>query len=295
MKVLVTGGQGFIGSHVIERLLKMGHKAISFDRRFVSKKQVCGVEYFIGDVCDADAVNQAVYAADAVINLSGILGTAETLQHVPETMRVNVLGTINVFEALRKYDSLKKRCVYITLPDVWQNPYAISKRTAKDLALYVYNQELGTEIQVVRAFNVYGERQKYKPVRKFAPSFIIRALTGQPLQVYGDGGQMMDLVYAGDTADILIMALEAPKVASEVIDAGSGEGVPVIMVAKLISEITGAPIEYLPMRKGETSKAVIRGDTSTLERWLGKYEFTPIREGMRRTVEWYKKHYKELI
>src|SRR3989344_1976577 len=289
-KVLVTGGQGFIGQHVVQKLLDKGYQVVSFDRHV--KKSVEGVENFVGDVRDAKSVDQAVYGVDAVIHLAGILGTAETLQHVAETVDANVMGTLNVFEAIKKYG---KRCVYITLPDVWQNPYSITKRTAKDFALYVYNKELGTEIQVVRGFNVYGEGQKYKPVRKFAPSFIIRALLGQPLQVFGDGDQMMDLVYVGDTADILIKALEAPKVATEVIDAGSGEGVPVIAVAKLISEMTGAKIEHLPMRPGESSKAVIKGDTSTIEKWLGKHEFTPIKEGMTRTVNWYKEHYKELI
>lgn len=296
MKILVIGGQGFIGGHVIKKLLEKGHGVVSFDRRMAA--QVPGTQHFVADIRDRNAVNQAVFESDAVMHLAGILGTTETLLHVPETMEVNILGTLNVFEALRKYQQDKKtakRCVYITLPDVWQNPYAISKRTAKDLALHVYNKEFGTEIQVVRGFNVYGEGQKYKPVRKFAPSFIIRALTGQSLQVFGDGTQLVDLVYVGDTADILIKALEAPQVADEVIDAGSGEGVPIIEVAKLISRETGAPIEYLPMRKGETSKAVIRGNVSTLKKWLGKFEFTPLEVGMKKTIDWYKKHYKELL
>lgn len=290
MKVLVTGGQGFIGGHVVDVLLVRGHRVVSFDRHI--KKNNPAVEQFFGDIRDEKAVDQAIYACDATIHLAGILGTAETKEHVKETLDVNLLGTVTVFDAVRKY---KKRCVYITLPDVWQNPYSISKRAAKDLALFVYNQELGAEIQVVRGFNVYGEGQKYKPVRKFAPSFIIRALTGQKLQVFGDGSQLVDLVYAGDTAEILVRALEAPEIANEVIDAGSGEGVPIIDVAKLISKMTRAPIEFLPMRPGETSKAIIRGDTSTLEKWLGKYEFISLEEGMKRTVNWYKEHYKELL
>ncbi|HEY4521732.1 MAG TPA: SDR family NAD(P)-dependent oxidoreductase [Candidatus Paceibacterota bacterium] len=290
MKVLVTGGQGFIGSHVVRKLLEHGHRVVSFDRYF--KKWVPDIENFIGDVRDEKAIDQAVYTTDAVIHLAGILGTAETLQHIKETIDININGTIGIFEAIRKYN---RRCVYITLPDVWQNPYSITKRAVKDFALYVYNKELGTEIQVVRGFNVYGEGQKYKPVRKFAPSFIIRALLGEKLQVFGDGSQLVDLVYAGDTAEILIRAMEADKVADEVIDAGSGEGVPIIEVAKIISKMTGADIEHLPMRKGETSKAIIRGDVSTLERWLGKYEFISLEEGMTRTVNWYKEHYKELI
>ena len=96
-------------------------------------------------------------------------------------------------------------------------------------------------------------------------------------------------------AAILVKALEAPKVATEVIDAGSGEGVPIIDFANLISDMTGAKIEHLPMRKGETSKAVIRGDVATLDKWLGGHTFTSLDEGIKKTVDWYKKHYKELI
>ncbi len=289
MKVLVTGAQGFIGSHVVKKLLERRYQVVSFDRRL--SKSIEGVHNFVADVRDKNAVDQAVFDADGIIHLAGILGTAETLQHVLETADVNVMGTLNVFEAIRKY---KKPCVYITLPDVWQNPYAITKRTAKDFAL-LYNREFGTKINVVRGFNVYGEGQKFKPVRKFAPSFIIRALLGQPLQVYGDGSQLMDLVYVEDTAEILIRALETSKIADEVIDAGSGEGVPVIKVATIVAEMLSAKIEHLPMRLGETNKAVIRGNTETLKRWIGDFEFTNIEVGMKKTVEWYSKHFKELL
>lgn len=288
-KVLVTGGQGFIGSHVISKLLSRGYQVVSFDRRFC--EPVKGVKNFTADIRDKNAVDQAVFDCDGVIHLAGILGTSETLQHIIETSEINITGTLNVFEAVKKYS---KKCVYITLPDVWHNPYAITKRTAKDFA-FLYNREFGTHINVVRGFNVYGEGQKFKPVRKFAPSFIIRAIMGQPLQVYGDGSQLVDLVYVGDTAEILVRALELDKVATEVIDSGSGKGEPLIKVAKLISETLKAKIEFLPMRVGETSKAIIRGDTTTLHRWLGKFEFTPIEIGMKKTVAWYKKHYKELI
>jgi len=288
-KILVTGGQGFIGGHVIQKLLERGHQPVSFDRKI--GKQLPGVQYFVGDVRDKNAVDQAVYESEGVIHLAGILGTAETLQHIPETVDVNIIGTINVFEAIKKY---KRPAVYITLPDVWQNPYAFTKRTAKDFA-FLYNKEFGTKINVVRAFNVYGEGQKFKPVRKFAPSFIIRAIQGEPLQVFGDGSQTMDLVYAGDTAEILVRALEMPETATEVIDAAPGEGVPVLKIASLIAKDLNSKIEYLPMRPGETNKAVIQGNTETLNRWIKNFKFTPIEVGMKKTIDWYKAHWKELV
>lgn len=288
-KVLVTGGQGFIGGHVIQKLLDRGYQAVSFDRK--AGHYVPGVSYFVGDVRDKNAIDQAVFESDGVIHLAGILGTSETLQHIPETVDVNLTGTLNVFEAIKKY---QKPCVYITLPDVWQNPYAITKRTAKDFAL-LYNREFKTKINIVRGFNVYGEGQKFKPVRKFAPSFIIRAIQGEPLQVFGDGSQLMDLVYAGDTAEVLVRALEIPETATEVIDAAPGEGTPVIKIANLIANMLNGKVEHLPMRPGETNKAVIQGNTDTLKRWIKDFKFTPIEVGMKKTVDWYKEHYKKLI
>jgi nucleoside-diphosphate-sugar epimerase len=287
--VLVTGGQGFIGSHVVQRLLAKGYRVVSFDRRFA--KVVPEVEFFYGDIRDAKAVEQAVFATDGVIHLAGILGTVETLQHIPETVDVNIVGTINVFEAIKKY---KHPCVYITLPDVWKNPYSFTKRTAKDFA-FLYNREFGTKINVVRSFNVYGEGQKYKPVRKFAPQWIIGALLGKPLEVYGEGSQLMDLVYVGDVAEILIRALETPKTATEVIDAAPGDAVTVKQVANLMAKLLGAQIVSKPMRQGETSEAVIRGNPETTRRWIGDFQFTPVEEGMERTIRWYKEHYRELL
>jgi nucleoside-diphosphate-sugar epimerase len=249
------------------------------------------VEFFCGDIRDTKAVEQAIFAADGVIHLAGILGTVETLQHIPETVDVNIVGTINVFEAIKKY---KRPCVYITLPDVWKNPYTFTKRTAKDFA-FLYNREFNTKINVVCGFNVYGEGQKYKPVRKFAPQWIIGALLGKPLEVYGDGSQLMDLVYVGDVAEILIRALETSKTATEVIDAAPGDAVTVKQVADLMAKMLGAQIVSKPMRAGETSEAVIKGNTETTKRWIGDFRFTPIEEGMERTINWYKEHYRELL
>ncbi|TSC89696.1 MAG: hypothetical protein G01um10143_186 [Parcubacteria group bacterium Gr01-1014_3] len=292
-KVLVTGGQGFIGGHVIRKLIERGYQVISLDRHF--SKPFVGVEYRANDICDAEAVDQAVFAVDGVIHLAGILGTAETLQHISETVKANICGTINVFEAIRKY---QKRCVYITLPDVWMNPYAITKRTAKDFA-FVYNNAFGTKINVVRGFNVYGEGQKYKPVQKFAPNWIIGAIQGKPLKVYGDGSQLMDLVYVGDTAEILIRALESDKTmmnSDEVIDAAPGQGVPVIEVANLFAKMLDAKIDFQPMRAGETNKAIIQANVETQKRFFGEEcKFTSLEDGMTKTIEWYKEHYQELL
>ena len=140
--------------------------------------------------------------------------------------------------------------------------------------------------------------QKYKPVRKFAPQWIISAILDKPIEVYGDGSQLMDLVYVGDTAEILIRSLKLAadgQAADQVIDAGPGEGVPVKKIAEILSYILNAKIIYKPMRPGETNKAIIKADTTTLERWLGSFQFTPIEIGMENTVRWYRDHYKELI
>ncbi|MFH1955868.1 MAG: NAD-dependent epimerase/dehydratase family protein [Patescibacteria group bacterium] len=181
--ILVTGGNGFIGSHVVENLLNKGHVPIIFDRKGPTA-QVKGVSYFWGDIINKNSVDEAVLNSDGVIDLAGILGTSETVDNPFPCIETNILGALNVFEACRSH---VKPAVQISLGNFWMNnPYSISKNTAERLAL-MYNKEHGTRIAIVRGLNAYGEGQKHAPVRKIIPNFIVRALRNTPIEIYGDG------------------------------------------------------------------------------------------------------------
>ena len=269
MKVLVTGGNGFIGGYVCERLTALGHDAVIFDRvlgAIEGRDNPYG--FALGDVRDHTAVFESVYHCDGVIHLAGVLGTQETLSDSTPAIETNILGSMNVFRAC---DLHKKKCVYIAVGNHWMNnPYSITKTTAERFALML-NKERGTQIAVVRGLNAYGPRQKTGPVRKIMPTFINQALRGEPIQVYGDGSQVMDMIYVEDLADILCRALLAEHGAYDrVFEAGTGRRTTVEFIARQVLAQMGdrathrADLQFLPMRPGEPEKSEVLANPKTL-------------------------------
>lgn len=285
MKILVTGGNGFIGSHVVDLLQEQGHTVTIFDRHRRPFRD--DVEQFAADIKDGEAVFDAVSRHDGIINLVGILGTSETVSSPHESVAVNIDGAINVYEAVRKFG---KRCVQITVGNyTWNNSYAITKYTAERFGL-MYNKEYGTQIVVVRGLNVYGPRQKHAPVRKVVPNFIRLALRNEPIEIYGDGEQLLDLIYVRDTVEILVRALLMDHGAYDhIIEAGSGKLVMVNDLARTIIEAAGSrsKLVHLPMRPGEPVHSVTKSDPSTLAP-LAYLPQTSLPDGIKRTVAWYR-------
>ena len=287
-KVLVTGGNGFIGSHVVDNLKAKGFDVVIFDRYKDNKTgERKDVQYFYGDVTDSAAIHEAVYHADGVIHLAGVLGTQETVQNPFPAIQTNIIGSLNVFEACSRN---KKKGVYIAVGNHWMNnPYSITKTTAERFAL-MYNKERGTQIAVVRGLNAYGPRQKSHPVRKITPNFILPALKGEDILVYGDGNQRMDMIYVGDLAEILVRALtEDHKHYSEVFEGGTGIAPTVNEIAETIIRLTGSKsrLEHVAMRPGETEGSVVVADVETL-RALNFTKFTSLEEGLNKTIPWYR-------
>lgn len=295
-RILVTGGQGFIGSHLVDLLLEKGHSVTVYDRKDerVSFPQWKEVRFFLGDIRDSEAISDAISHHDAVFNLAGLLGTSEMVTTPREGVEANILGALNVYEAVRKHG---KKCVQITVGNyTWLNTYAITKYTAERFAL-MYNQEYGTKIVVVRGLNVYGPRQKHAPIRKVVPNFVLRALKNETIEVFGEGNQLLDMIYVRDTAKILWVALELDhKVYDQTIEAGSGKPVTANHLAEIIIKAakSKSQIKYLPMRTGEPAGSVTKADPKTLEplNWRPE-DFTPLEKGLAETIEWYARYYKE--
>ena len=291
MRILVTGGTGFIGQWVCKALQARGDVPEVFDRR--SAPRDLPWERVLGDVEHAVSVSEAVAASDGVIHLAGVLGTQETIQNPSPTIETNIYGSVHVFEACARYH---KPCVYITVGNHWmQNPYSITKTTAERFA-HMYNQERGACISIVRALNAYGPGQKVGPVRKIIPTFITQALKGGPIEIYGDGTQIMDLIYVEDLAEILVQALGKPAPWGEVYSAGTGRRTTVEEIAQAVWATTGRPdalglaIRHLPMRPGEPPQSVVVGDPQTLQPLYPKrgYSFLSLTEGLQRTVAYYR-------
>jgi nucleoside-diphosphate-sugar epimerase len=291
MKILVTGGSGFIGNHVVDNLLKKNYKVVIFDRYKKEKRE--DVEYFYGDIRDWESISEAIYKCDGVIHLAGILGTQETVKNPLPAVQTNILGSLNVFEACYQYN---KKCVYIAVGNHWMNnPYSITKTTAERFAL-MYNKERGTKIAIVRGFNAYGPRQQVKPVRKIIPNFILPALKNEDILIYGNGEQKMDMIYVEDLAEILVRALIFEhNCYDKIFEGGTGIAPIVNEIAEAIIELTNSKskINHTEMRPGEDKDSVVKADINTLRPILApveNYKFVSLEQGLKNTIEWYKEH-----
>ena len=283
-KILVTGGSGFIGSYVVDNLLNKGYEVTIFDRE---KKGLGMVKTFMGDVTNQEAVLDAVGKSDGVIHLAGRLGTVETINDPIPSVMVNTIGSLNVFKAVKDFEI---PAVYISVGNYWMNnSYSITKYSAEKFA-FMYNQAHQTKIAVVRGLNAYGPRQKSYPVKKIIPTFILQALKKEPIKVYGDGEQVMDMIYVEDIAEVLVRALTVDhNQYDRVFEAGTGRVTTVNEIATLINNLTGnlAGITHVPMRSGEESNSVVKGNTFTLLP-LGKFYFSALEKGLLPTIKYYK-------
>lgn len=291
-KVVVFGGSGFIGGHVVDALIERGIEPLIFDRYPKNYITSPGL-FFVGDIKDREAVLEAVGLSDGAINLAGILGTSETVNNPYPSVDVNITGGLNFLEACRH---TKKRGVQITVGNHFMNnSYAITKTTIERFA-DMYNQEHDCRIAVVRGLNAYGPRQKHKPVRKIIPNFVIRALRGEPIEIFGEGSSVMDMIFVKDVADVLVRALLSDRVMPQgwIFEAGTGAKTTVLEIANMVNKIAGnkAGIKHLPMRQGEPEHSVVLGNPSTLlPLGLTAGNLKTLYEGLTETVQWYKENY----
>jgi UDP-glucose 4-epimerase len=284
MRVLVTGGSGFLGSFVVERLLQRGHEVKIFDAR--KPQWTPEVEWLEQDIADADGVQDCIDQSrpEAIVHMAGLLGTTETFDHPAETVRTNVIGTINVLQACRRRP--ESRYVGVQTGTPWLSPYAISKQAATNFARG-YHQAFGIPVTILKIFNAYGPRQDGTgPVNKIVPRFAVNALRGRPLPIFGDGQQVIDLVYAESCAECYVRAIESAPGGGEVIEVGSGKPISVLEVAGRILDIVGGgDLEFLPRRLGEGREYPV-ADTTMAGELLG-YAPQASLDRLPETVEWY--------
>lgn len=271
-KVLVTGSAGFIGQAVCAELNSRGIVSVEFDGTCdVRNRQIVrGAMGMLGE-------------GDGIINLAGILGTAETVGAEYKAAEVNILGALNVFDIAAERDLALVQIA--TGHEGQPNPYAITKKCITDLALSRC-QWKGQRISVVRAYHVYGPGQKMcaphgkSSVRKIIPSFVARALTGMDIEINGDGTQTIDLVYLDDVAKVLVDALEGPY--GHITEAGTGWPMTVNGAAEDVIRAckSESKIVHKHMRVGEPEGAtVVAGTPLCPNPWPYKLD---------ETVEWYR-------
>lgn len=277
--IAVTGATGFIGGYVVEELLRRGYEVIAVDRAARTLPE--GVEMFLGDVRDKNAMTELAAHADGIIHLAAVLGTQETIANPSPAAETNILGGLNIMDACKQYDL---PMVYAGVGNHWmRNTYSTTK-TAVERLLYQYRDEFGCKFAVVRPVNAYGPRQRaaepFAPgkVRKIIPAFVCRALSGIPVEVYGDGSQISDMVHVKDVASVFVTTLEHVSKGNRLespVEVGPAKSLTVRDIGESViahvSSITGdspLKIRELPMRPGE--KANFDIDPSRLQKVISQ-------------------------
>lgn len=304
MRVLVTGGAGAIGSHLVRALVDRSHDVVVLDDLSSADPHNLppGVPLIVGSVDDAVAVAHAFeLEPDGVIHLAALFANANSVDHPVDDLLVNGLGTLRVLEAARRHSVGKvvycsSSCVYAEVPALEESetrrsrstPYAVTKALGEDYAT-LYARLYGLDIVSVRPFNAYGPFDYPGPYRSVIPNFIRAALDAEPLKITGTGEETRDFTYAADVAEGLVLALLTETEPGDVFNLASGTPTSIADLAVAINRLTGnvAGVRHLPRREWDQTLHRV-AITSRAEEALGFRATTPIEEGLRRTIEWFR-------
>ena len=304
MKILITGGGGFQGSHLAELLLAAGH-TVSILNTYAEEKPanlsgILGqINLIWGSVTDQETVEKSVRGHDAVFHLAAHINVDESLKDPLIFFQTNILGTYNVLEAIRKH---KSRLILASTCEVYgdgqnlkegeliaenaemcpNSPYAASKAAADRIA-YSYFRSYNLDVTIVRPFNVYGERQKSGLYGALIPILVGKALRGESLTIFGDGSATRDFSHISDIVRGYNLILNNDQLKGRAINLASGTNTSVKDIAEYIAKKMKVPITHGPARLGEVMR--FPSDIS-FARSLGYSPQIDIWEGIDRYIEW---------
>ncbi|RON00106.1 NAD-dependent epimerase/dehydratase family protein [Pseudomonas brassicacearum] len=302
--VLITGGAGFIGSHLADALLAKGHSVRILDDLSTGKRSNLPldnprIELIEGDVADATLVAQVMVGCSAVAHLAAVASVQASVDDPVRTHQSNFIGTLNVCEAMRQAGV--KRVLFASSAAVYGNngegesideettkapltPYAADK-LAGEYYLDFYRRQHGLEPAIFRFFNIFGPRQDpSSPYSGVISIFSERAQKGLPITVFGDGEQTRDFVYVEDLVDLLVQAIEVPMLEVGAVNVGWNQATTLNQMLQALEEVVGPlpPITYGPARSGD-----IRHSRANNQRLLQRFTFpeqTPMSVGLARLL-----------
>ncbi|KAF0867103.1 NAD-dependent epimerase/dehydratase family protein [Pseudomonas sp. LD120] len=288
--VLITGGAGFIGSHLTDALLAKGYAVRVLDDLSTGKPSNLPldnprVELIQGDVADAALVNRAMQGCRAVAHLAAVASVQASVDNPVQTHQSNFIGTLNVCEAMREHGV--KRVLFASSAAVYGNngegqpieedtpkapltPYA-SDKLASEYYLDFYRRQHGLEPAIFRFFNIFGPRQDpSSPYSGVISIFSERALQGLPITVFGDGEQTRDFVYVGDLVQVLLQAIDARQLQEGAVNVGLNQATSLKQMLAALAEVVGElpPIQYAPARAGD-----IHHSRANNQRLLQRFSF----------------------
>ncbi|MEM2280984.1 MAG: SDR family oxidoreductase [Candidatus Bathyarchaeia archaeon] len=303
MRVLVTGGAGFIGSHTVDRLLAEGIEVVVLDNlrsgSLDNVRQHFGRDDFRfvkGDIRDARLVRDLVGDVDGVIHLAALVSVPESFRDPTLTFDINVNGTLNLLRAC--VNSGVKRFVYASscavygdaerlpiredVPAKPLSPYGVSKLEAERHVLRFY-QEFGLEIVCLRYFNVYGPRQALNEYSGVITQFLNRIKNDMPPVIFGNGEQTRDYVHVKDVAEANLLALKSSGVTGEIFNIGTGVATSVNRLADILLKIANK--EHLKIQYCETREGDIRHSVADISKAKEKLSYNPkvsLEDGLRK-------------
>lgn len=306
MNLLVTGGAGFIGSHLVRALVARGDRVRVLDNLSSGSRENLAevdVELIAGDVAQSGLVRDAMSGTTHVVHLASLVSVPRSVAEPLLSNAINVVGALNVLVAAR--DLGIQRVVLASSAAVYgdagdgandesmaphpMSPYGVDKLASEQYAS-VFNRMYGIETVGLRYFNVFGPRQA--PTSGYAaavPNFVTSLLAGDPPVIFGDGEQTRDFTYVENAVHASLLALEAPSAVGRTVNVATGSSISVNTLAGMLAAIVGSPnliAKYVEPRVGDIrhSSASIR----LARELLGYAPVVDLHEGLERTVSWYR-------
>jgi len=303
---LVTGGAGFIGSHLAEELVRRGQRVRVVDSLITGKRQnlahIPGVEFIEGDLADLEVAKRAVEGIDFVLHQAAIPSVPRSVLDPITSNRANIDTSLNVLVAAR--DARVKRVVYAgsssaygdaptlpkveTMPTAPLSPYALQKLVAEQYC-QMFTRLYGLETVTIRYFNVFGPRQDPSSPYSGVISLFISALCeGRQPTIYGDGGHTRDFTYVANVVDGVLRACEAKGASGEVINVATGGRISLNQLFHTIRDLVGARVDpiYADPRPGDVRDS--QADIGKARRLLGYEPTVSFDEGLKKAVQWYR-------